>query len=121
MDTNKSAIEHFSKCMEVDKGGATVILNLKNYIAKTNAISRQQLQDNFFIKNKCRSYCQTFWDCQQCSVECHTSKISNHSWVACQIVAFVYKRYFRYKRFVYKRYVISRINETKDIRKTQFL
>ena len=60
MDTNKSAIEHFSKCMEVDKGGATVILNLKNYIAKTNAISRQQLQDNFFIKNKCRSYCQTF-------------------------------------------------------------
>ena len=40
MDTNESAIEHFSKCTKIDKGVATVILNLESYIAKTNEISR---------------------------------------------------------------------------------
>lgn len=40
MDTNESAIEHFSKCTKTDKGVATVILNLESYIAKTNAIPR---------------------------------------------------------------------------------
>ena len=51
-DTDKNAIEHFSKrndlfITKIDKGVATVILNVKDYIAKTN----KQLQDNFFIKN----------------------------------------------------------------------
>ena len=46
-DTNKNAIERFSKrnnhvIMKADKGGATVILDEKDYFAKTN----KQLQGN---------------------------------------------------------------------------
>ena len=53
-DTNKNAIEHFSKrnnlvIMKADKGGATVILDVKDYFAKTN----KQLQGNFLSKTKC--------------------------------------------------------------------
>ena len=50
-DTDKSAIEHFSKRNDLVitntyKGGATVILDVKEYIAKVN----EQLQDNFFYQ-----------------------------------------------------------------------
>ena len=48
-DTDKNAIEYFSECNDLvitkaDKGGATVILDVKYYIAKAN----EQLQDNSF-------------------------------------------------------------------------
>ena len=60
--TDKNAIEYFSKrndlvITKADKGGATVILDVKDYIAKAN----EQLQHN--SKTKCRSYCQTFCYC----------------------------------------------------------
>ena len=50
-DTDKNAIEYFSKCNDLvitkaDKGGATVILNVKDYIAKDN----KQVQDNSFYQ-----------------------------------------------------------------------
>ena len=50
-DTDKNAIEYFSKCNDLvitkaDKGGATVILDVKDYIAKAN----EQLQDNSFYQ-----------------------------------------------------------------------
>ena len=50
-DTDKNATEYFSKCnnlviMKADKGTATVILDVKDYIAKTN----EQLQDNSFYQ-----------------------------------------------------------------------
>ena len=48
IDTDKNAIEYFSKrnnlvITKADKGGATVILDLKDYIAKAN--------EQLFIKN----------------------------------------------------------------------
>ena len=51
-DTNKNAIEYFSKhnnlvIMKADKGGATVILDVKDYISKAN----EQLKITLFIKN----------------------------------------------------------------------
>ena len=50
-DTDKSAIEYISKRKDLvitkaDKGGATVILDVKDYIAKAN----EQLQDNSFYQ-----------------------------------------------------------------------
>ena len=50
-DTDKNTIEYFSKCNDLvitkaDKGRATVILDLKDYIAKAN----EQLQDNSFYQ-----------------------------------------------------------------------
>ena len=50
-DTDKSAIEYFSKrndlvITKADKGGATVILDVKDYISKAN----EQLQDNSFYQ-----------------------------------------------------------------------
>ena len=50
-DTDKNAIEYFSKRKDLvitkaDKGGATVILDVKDYIAKAN----EQLQDNSFYQ-----------------------------------------------------------------------
>ena len=50
-DTDKNALEYFSKrndlvIMKADKGEATVILNVKDYIAKAN----EQLQDNSFYQ-----------------------------------------------------------------------
>ena len=49
--TDKNAIEYFSKCnnlviTKADKAGATVILDIKDYIATTN----KQLQDNSFYQ-----------------------------------------------------------------------
>ena len=51
-DTDKNAIEYFSKRnnlvkMKADKGGATVILDVKDYISKAN----EQLKITLFIKN----------------------------------------------------------------------
>ena len=51
-DTDKNAIEYFSKrnnlvIMKADKGGATVILDVKDYISKAN----EQLKITLFIKN----------------------------------------------------------------------
>ena len=50
-DTDKNDVEYFSKrndlvMMKAGKGGATVILDVKNYIAKAN----EQLQDNSFYQ-----------------------------------------------------------------------
>ena len=50
-DTDKNAIEYFSKrndlvITKADKGRATVILDVKDYIAKAN----EQLQDNSFYQ-----------------------------------------------------------------------
>ena len=50
-DTDKNAVEYFSKCNDLvitkaDKGGATVILDVKDYIAKAN----EQLQDDDFYQ-----------------------------------------------------------------------
>ena len=50
-DTDKNAIEYFSKRKDLvitkaDKGGANVILDVKDYIAKAN----EQLQDNSFYQ-----------------------------------------------------------------------
>ena len=50
-DSDKNAIEYFSKCKNLvitkaDKGRATVILDVKHYIAKAN----EQLQDNPFYQ-----------------------------------------------------------------------
>ena len=50
-DTDKTAIEYFSKrndlvITKADKGRATVILDIKDYIAKAN----EQLQDNSFYQ-----------------------------------------------------------------------
>ena len=50
-DAGKNAIEYFSKrndlfITKADKGGATVILDVKDYIAKAN----EQLQDNYFYQ-----------------------------------------------------------------------
>ena len=50
-DTDKNAIKYFSKrndlvLTKADKGGATVILDVKDYIAKAN----EQLQDNSFYQ-----------------------------------------------------------------------
>ena len=58
-DTDKNAIKYFSKrndlvLTKADKGGATVILDVKDYIAKAN----EQLQD--FYQKLCTFYCQTF-------------------------------------------------------------
>ena len=61
-DNDKNAIEYFAKRKDLvitkaDKGGATVIPDVKDYIAKAT----EQLQGNSFLsKTKCRSYCQTF-------------------------------------------------------------
>ena len=50
-DADKNAIEYFSKLNDLvitkaDKGGATVVLDVKAYIAKAN----EQLQDNSFYQ-----------------------------------------------------------------------
>ena len=50
-DTDEKAREYFSKrndpvITKADKGGATVILDVKDYIAKAN----EQLQDNSFYQ-----------------------------------------------------------------------
>ena len=50
-DTNKNAIEHFSKrnnlvITKADTGGKTIILDIKDYIAKAN----EQVQDNSFYQ-----------------------------------------------------------------------
>ena len=50
-DTDNNAIEYFSKCKDLvitkaDKGGATVILDVKDYIAKAN----EQLLSRTIIK-----------------------------------------------------------------------
>ena len=50
-NTDKNAVEYFSKrnhlvITKADKGGATVILDVKDYIAKAN----EQLQDNSFYQ-----------------------------------------------------------------------
>ena len=50
-DTDKNAIEYVSKSNDFvitkpDKGGATVILDVKDYIAKAN----EQLQNNSFYQ-----------------------------------------------------------------------
>ena len=50
-DTDKNAVEYFSKCNDLvitkaDKGGATVILDVKDYITKAN----EQLQDDYFYQ-----------------------------------------------------------------------
>ena len=57
-DTDKDAIEHFSKrnnlvITKADRGGANVVLDVNLYIAKAN----EKLL--FLSKIKRRSYCQT--------------------------------------------------------------
>ena len=50
-NTDKNAIEYFWKCNDIfirkaDKGGATAILDVKDYIAKAN----EQIEDNSFYQ-----------------------------------------------------------------------
>ena len=63
-DTDKNAIEYFEKCnnlviTKADKDGATVFLDVKDYIAEAS----EQFQDNFFYQ-KLMSYCQAFRNSQ---------------------------------------------------------
>ena len=82
-NTGKYAVECFSKrkYLVITKAGkgATVIPDVKYYIAKANenlqddsflnyyiAKANENLQDDSFLsKTKCESYCQTFGSCQQ--------------------------------------------------------